>query len=88
MEYTVTAARMLAAKCSLSDVARVIHHGQTTTEEGEAFFREWCKGKLEYRWNEGKGDSPGRPEVCYIDRSGTDHWHTLRWSSLVRIPFD
>jgi hypothetical protein len=40
------------------------------------WFKMWCVGKCEYRWNE----TLNRPEVCRTDSYGKETWVRMNWS--------
>lgn len=72
---------LLTAKHTLNDIGRMLRNGQICVEVAEAFFKEWCTGKMSYRWNEAAGH--GEEEV--INRYDTNNtWRRISWSSIGR----
>lgn len=74
--YRYDARTLLAAGATLNEVNRLVGYGHVSIEQANAFFHEWCKGKLEHRWNE----AGGYGEECILDRrTGQDTWRRWRW---------
>ncbi len=71
-----TAKQLLDLKLTLNQVDDLVHDGRVTEETANAYFREWCKGKMEHRWN-----AAGQcPEECITDpHTYRETWRRMRW---------
>ncbi len=70
-----TARQLLQGGHTLNQVDDYVADGRVSIEIANEFFREWCVGKLEHRWNA----ALNQPEQCRTDRRGNETWTEMLW---------
>ncbi len=73
---TIVPRQLLANGFTLNQVDDMVYDGRVTEAEANLFFQEWCKGKLEHRWNV----VTSKPEEClYNAQTGAETWREMKW---------